>query len=182
MSGSGPIDIVRTGQIKVTGEEMVSKATWVVLFSAVLAAGGPALAGKGDLKFDVPKSAPLLQGRALDLRFADFAQGIWVRDPEDCPGPSIDRSKPGSALAIYRGLWEAPDRICQVYGAELGRRETQRAAISCTLTDGGEAIELVTVRPRGTQGLLVQEGERAPVQYRFCARIVPILQSASSVD
>jgi len=135
-------------------------------------------AAKGDLKVQVPKSAPLLQGRTLDLRFADFAQGIWVRDLSDCPPPSIDRSAPGSALAIYRGLWEMPDRICQVYGAELGGRDTQRAAINCLLNSGAESIELVTVQPRGTGGLLVQEGERAPVQFRFCEKITPVLKAA----
>ena len=129
---------------------------------------GPALAGKGDLMFKVPKSAPLLQGRALDLRFADFAQGIWVRELQDCPAPRIDRSAPGSG------------RICQVYGAEKSGKMTQRAAINCLLTDGGEAIELVTVQPRGTEGLLVQEGEKPPVHFRFCEKIIPILQSSNS--
>ncbi len=142
--------------------------------------GGPALAGKGDLIFQVPKAAPLLQGRTLDLRFADFAQGIWVRDLEQCPAPRIDRSPPGSALAIYRGLLETPGRICQVYGAEQSGIRTQRAAINCQLIDGAEVIELVTVQPRGTRGLLVQEGEKPPVHFRFCEKIVPILQSAHS--
>lgn len=147
---------------------------------ALAFACGPALAGKGDLMFQVPKSAPLLQGRALDLRFADFAQGIWVRELQDCPAPRIDRSAPGSTLAIYRGLLETPGRICQVYGAEKSGKMTQRAAISCLLTDGGEAIELVTVRPRGSEGLMVQEGEKPPVHFRFCEKIVPILQSSNS--
>ncbi|MES0810435.1 hypothetical protein ABLO27_13210 [Roseibium sp. SCPC15] len=156
-----------------------------VKVSAVLAVlsagmGEPALAGKGDLKIQVPKSAPLLQGRTLDLRFASFAQGIWVRDLKDCPAPRIDQSAPGSTLAIYRGLWEMPGRICQVYGAELGSRDTQRAAINCLMNDGGEAIELVTVQPRGTDGLLVQEGERPPVQFRFCEKINPVLKADGS--
>ncbi|WP_297587404.1 hypothetical protein [Roseibium sp.] len=125
------------------------------------APGAPVLAGKGDLKIQVPKSAPLLQGRTLDLRFAEFAQGIWVRDLKNCPAQRIDQSAPGSTLAIYRGLWEMPGRICQVYGAELGSRKTQRAAINCLMSDGGEAIELVTVQPRGTGSLLVQEGTPA---------------------
>ncbi len=141
---------------------------------------GSAYAGKGDLMFEVPKSAPLLQGKMLDLRFAEFAQGIWVRDPTQCPAPRIDRSDPGTALAIYRGLLETPGRICQVYGAEKAGMHRQRAAISCLLTDGGEAIELVTVTPRGTQGLMVQEGEKPPVHFRFCEKIIPILQSAHS--
>jgi hypothetical protein len=147
---------------------------------ALAMACGSALAGKGDLMFKVPKSAPLMQGRALDLRFADFAQGIWVRDQQDCPAPRIDRSPPGSTLAIYRGLLETPGRICQVYGAEKSGKTTQRAAINCLLTDGGEAIELVTVQPRGAEGLIVQEGEKPPVHFRFCEKIVPILQSSNS--
>ena len=155
-----------------------------ILNRLVLAAGllalvaGPAGAGKGDLMFEVPKSAPLLQGKMLDLRFADFAQGIWVRDLDQCPAKRIDRSQPGSTLAIYRGLFETPGRICQVYGAEKAGKRTQRAALNCLLTDGGEAIELVTVMPRGTQGLVVQEGEKPPVHFRFCEKITPILQSA----
>ncbi|WP_421980846.1 hypothetical protein [Roseibium sp.] len=149
-----------------------------VLLSALLALPSTAgFAAKGDLKVQVPRSAPLLQGRTLELRFADFAQGIWVRDPGDCPPPSIDRSAPGSALAIYRGLWEMPDRICQVYGAELGGRDTQRAAINCLLNNGAESIELVTVQPRGTGGLMVQEGERPPVHFRFCEKITPVLKA-----
>ncbi len=153
------------------------------VFVAVLltcAAAGAAHAAKGDLKVKVPRSAPLLQGKTLDLRFAEFAQGIWVRDLKDCPAERIDRSRPGSTLAIYRGLWETPGRICQVYGAELGSRDTQRAALNCQLTDGGEVIELVTVQPRGTGSLLVQEGERTPVQYRFCERITPVLEKDGS--
>lgn len=149
-----------------------------VLLAALLALPSTAgFAAKGDLKVQVPRSAPLLQGRTLELRFADFAQGIWVRDPGDCPPPSIDRSAPGSALAIYRGLWEMPDRICQVYGAELGGRDTQRAAINCLLNNGAESIELVTVQPRGTGGLMVQEGERPPVHFRFCEKITPVLKA-----
>lgn len=145
--------------------------------SMVAVACGTAGAGKGDLMFEVPKSAPLLQGKMLDLRFADFAQGIWVTDLDQCPAARIDRSQPGSTLAIYRGLFETPGRICQVYGAEKTGKRTQRAAINCLLTDGGEAIELVTVMPRGTGGLVVQEGEKPPVHFRFCEKITPILQS-----
>ncbi|MBG6154043.1 MAG: hypothetical protein RIE06_08315 [Roseibium album] len=152
----------------------------VLLAAMVLALPGLAFAAKGDLKVQVPRSAPLLKGRTLDLRFADFAQGIWVRDLEDCPAKRIDRSAPGSALAIYRGLWEMPDRICQVYGAELGRRDTQRAAINCLLNNGAESIELVTVQPRGTNGLIVQEGERPPVHFRFCEQITPVLKAAEN--
>ncbi|POF33729.1 hypothetical protein [Roseibium marinum] len=153
---------------------------YVLLAALCAVAGGPAYAEKGDLKFQVPKSAPLLQGKTLDLRFAKFAQGIWVTDLDYCPAPSIDRSVPGTTLAIYRGLLETPGRICQVYGAEQSDGRTQRAAINCLLTDGGEAIELVTVQPRGTNVLMVQEGEDPPVQFRFCRKIIPILQAASN--
>jgi len=152
-----------------------------VLAAVTLAAiSGTALAGKGDLMFEVPKSAPLLQGKMLDLRFADFAQGIWVSDLDECPAPRIDQSNPGTTLAIYRGLLETPGRICQVYGAEKAGKRSQRAAISCLLTDGGEAIELVTVSPRGSRGLMVQEGEKPPVHFRFCEKIEPILHSSKS--
>ncbi|WP_299483572.1 hypothetical protein [uncultured Roseibium sp.] len=149
----------------------------IVVTAIVVLPVNPANAAKGDLKVQVPKSAPLLKGRALDLRFADFAQGIWVRDLNDCPASRIDQSEPGSTLAIYRGLWEMPDRICQVYGAELGRLDTQRAAINCLLNNGAESIELVTVQPRGNRGLLVQEGERPPVHFRFCEMITPVLKA-----
>ncbi len=152
----------------------------LLLAGLIAASGGQALAGKGDLLFQVPKSAPLLQGKTLDLRFADFAQGIWVRDLETCPVQHIDRGAPGSAIAIYRGLLETPGRICQVYGAEKSGRKTQRAAIHCLLDDGGEEIELVTVQPRGTQGLMVQQGEKPTVHFRFCQKITPILQAAGS--
>ncbi|PVB62248.1 hypothetical protein [Labrenzia sp. 011] len=152
-----------------------------ILLAALCAgAGVPAYAEKGDLKFQVPKSAPLLQGRTLDLRFAKFAQGIWVSDLDYCPAESIDRSAPGTTLAIYRGLLETPGRICQVYGAEQSDGRTQRAAINCLLSDGGEAIELVTVQPRGTDVLMVQEGERPPVPFRFCQKIIPILKTPTN--
>ncbi|WP_305988552.1 hypothetical protein [Roseibium sp. MMSF_3544] len=152
------------------------------VLSAVLVLALPGLghAAKGDLKIQVPKSAPLLKGRTLDLRFAEFAQGIWVRDLNDCPAARIDQGAPGSMLAIYRGLWEMPDRICQVYGAELGRLDTQRAAINCLLKNGAQAIELVTVQPRGSNGLMVQEGERPPVHFRFCEKITPVLRAADN--
>lgn len=152
----------------------------VLLTGLLLAANGTAHAGKGDLKVVVPRSAPLLQGKTLDLRFATFAQGIWVKDLANCPAPRIDRSAPGSTIAIFRGLYETSSRICQVYGAEKGGRNTQRAALNCLLTDGGEAIELVTVQPRGSKGLMVQEGERPPVHFRFCERIIPVLESLES--
>nr|WP_244314092.1 hypothetical protein [Roseibium denhamense] len=145
---------------------------------AALIPVGSVSAGKGDLAFSVPKSAPLLKGRVLDLRFADFAQGIWVRDLASCPTSRIDLSEPGSTLAIYRGLYEMRGRICQVYGAEKPQAYTQRAAINCLLDGGDETIELITVRPRGTQGLMVQEGERQPVHFRFCEKIQPILQTS----
>ncbi|WP_299808751.1 hypothetical protein [uncultured Roseibium sp.] len=158
--------------------EFLKRCVLLAVLCAVT--GGPAYAQKGDLKIQVPKSAPLLQGKTLDLRFAKFAQGIWVTDLDYCPAPSIDRSVPGTTLAIYRGLLETPGRICQVYGAEQSDGKTQRAAINCLLTDGGEAIELVTVRPRGTSVLMVQEGERPPVQFHFCQKIIPILRAASN--
>ncbi len=150
----------------------------VLLSVLVMLASGAAFAGKGDLKISVPKSAPLLQGKTLDLRFAGFAQGIWVTDVSLCPPPNIDRTEPGSTLAIYRGLLETRGRICQVYGAEKDGNQTQRAAINCVMDDGGEVIQLVTVQPRGTAGLMVQEGERSPVHFRFCEKIKPILQAA----
>ncbi|WP_428686995.1 hypothetical protein [Roseibium sp.] len=150
----------------------------LMLAACLTVAGGPAFAAKGDLKIRVPKSAPLLQGKTLDLRFAKFAQGIWVTDGGDCPAPNIDRTRAGSTLAIYRGLLEMQGRICQVYGAEREGRQTQRAALNCLMDDGGEAIQLVTVQPRGAGGLMVQEGERPPVQFRFCEQITPILQTA----
>ena len=46
------------------------------------------------------------------------------------------------------------------------------------MDDGGEAIQLVTVQPRGEGGQMVQEGEYPPVQFRFCEKITPILQAA----
>ncbi|MCX2724566.1 hypothetical protein [Roseibium salinum] len=149
-----------------------------MLAALLAAAGGSASAGKGDLKANVPRSAPLLEGKALDLRFAKFAQGIWVSDLDHCPGPRIDQSPSGTTVAIYRGLLETPDKICQVYGAEKDAGRTQRAAINCLLDSGNEAIELVTVRPRGTNVLMVQEGEKPPAEFRFCKQITPILQSA----
>lgn len=151
-----------------------------VILSLAAFPAGPAVAGKGDRKTSVPRSAPLLKGKTLDLRFADFAQGVWVRDLSNCPAERIDRNAPGSAIAIYRGLLETPGRICQVYGAEKDKLRTQRAAINCLLNDGGDAIELVTVQPRGTNGLMVQEGERPPVHFRFCEAIIPVLQSAQT--
>lgn len=159
------------------GVKLVLGAMSVAILGAM---APPAYAGKGDLKVSVPKRAPLLQGKTLDLRFADFAQGIWVRDLEKCPAPRIDQSAPGSTIAFYRGLMETSSRICQVYGAEKHNRSAQRAAINCLLNDGGQAIELVTVRPRGSNGLMVQQGERPPVYFRFCEKIIPVLQAASS--
>lgn len=152
----------------------------LILVAMAAAGATPALAAKGDLKFDVPKSAPLLQGKSLDLHFAGFAQGIWVADPQECPPASIDRGTRGATLAIHRGLLEMPGRICQVYGAEREGGQTQRAAINCLMDDGGEAIQLVTVEPRGEDGLYLQEGERPPVEFRFCEKIEPVLQAAGS--
>ncbi|TYC64451.1 hypothetical protein FMN50_00285 [Rhodobacterales bacterium] len=150
------------------------------LAGLLVLSGAPALAAKGDLKIDVPKSAPLLQGKSLDLRFASFAQGIWVAEPQECPPASIDRGAPGATLAIHRGLMEMPGRICQVYGAERDGGETQRAAINCLMDDGGETIQLVTVQPRGTGELIVQEGERAPVEFRFCEKISPVSRTGAA--
>jgi len=152
----------------------------VLIWAVISALLGPALAGKGDLKPSVPRSAPLLKGKMLDLRFAEFAQGIWVRDPANCPARRIDATEPGSTIAIFRGLLETPGRICQVYGAEKDKLKTQRAAINCLFTDGGEAIELVTVQPRGSNGLLIQEGERPPVHFRFCEPVQTVLDDSAN--
>ncbi|WP_338052236.1 hypothetical protein [Roseibium polysiphoniae] len=147
-------------------------------FSSELA--GQAFAGKGDRVVSVQRRSPLLERKVLDLRFADFAQGIWTTDQEACSDlRSIDRSQPGSTVAIFRGLMETPDRICTVYGAEQGALEAQRAAMNCDLVAGGDALGLLTVRRRGSQGLMVQDGERPPEYFRFCRGIVPVTQSAS---
>lgn len=150
----------------------------VIVPMVAMAMIGAASANKGDLKVSVPRSAPLLQGRTLDLRFAAFAQGIWVSEQASCPKDAIDQAMPGSTVAIYRGLLETPNRICQVYGAEKQGKKSQRAAISCLQDNGVEAIELVTVSPSGTEGLSVQVGERSPERYRFCEPIIPLLKSA----
>ncbi|MDN3721428.1 hypothetical protein QW131_25250 [Roseibium salinum] len=151
----------------------------IMLAALLAAAGGSASAGKGDLKANVPRSAPLLEGKALDLRFAKFAQGIWVSDLDHCPGPRIDQSPSGTTVAIYRGLLETPDKICQVYGAEKDAGRTQRAAINCLLDSGNEAIELVTVRPRGGRMCSwCRKAKKPPAEFRFCKQITPILQSA----
>lgn len=141
------------------------------------AVSGASHAAKGDLRVPVRTHSPLLQGKALDLRFAGFAQGIWVRSLQSCPVERIERTEPGSTLAIFRGLLETPAKICQVYGAERDNPERQRAALNCLLNDGGEVIELVTLRPRGTGGLMVQMGEQPPVHFRFCERIIPALEA-----
>jgi len=126
-------------------------------------------AAKGDRQPSVRRSSPLLEGKVLDLRFAGFAQGIWARQAQDCENLS----------AIDRGLLETPDRICQVYGAEKRSSGAQRAAMNCRLTTGSEALGLVTVRPRGTESISVQDGDHSAVNYRFCRAITPLLQTTT---
>lgn len=146
---------------------------------ALLIAINFAEAAKGDLRAEVPRSSPLLEGRSLDLRFAEFAQGIWTKEPADCQDlTTIDRAKPGTAIAIYRGLYETPAEICQVYGAEQRSSRSQRAAMSCHLVGGGYSLGLVTVRPIGSAGLSVQDGKHPPAHYQFCRAITPVIQQA----
>lgn len=140
----------------------------------------PAEAAKGDRKAGAIRTSPLLDGRVLDLRFAEFAQGIWASDGATCDAlTAIDRGAPGSAIAIFRGLLETPSQICQVYGAQQGASGSQRAAMNCRLDNGGESLGLVTVRPRGSSGLSVQDGEHPPVYYRFCRAIPQVIQSVT---
>lgn len=148
----------------------------LVLFATDLTAE----AAKGDRQPSVRRSSPLLEGKVLDLRFAGFAQGIWARQTQDCDNLSvIDRGVPGSLVAIYRGLLETPDQICQVYGAEKRSSGAQRAAMNCRLTTGSETLGLVTVRPRGTEGITVQDGDHPAVHYRFCRAITPLIQTTT---
>ncbi len=148
----------------------------VVLLAGIL----PAVAAKGDRKANVTRSSPLLEGKVLDLRFEPFAQGIWATNDAACNAMStIDQSEPGTVLAIFRGLLETPEQICQVYGAEHGSSGSQRAAMNCSLSAGGEALGLVTVRPRGSAGLSVQDGKRPPAYYRFCKKIDPVTSRLS---
>lgn len=137
-------------------------------------------AAKGDRQQSVRRSSPLLEGKVLDLRFAGFAQGIWARQAQDCATLSaIDQGMPGSVVAIYRGLLETPGKICQVYGAEKRSSGGQRAAMNCRLTTGSEALGLVTVLPRGTEGIAVQDGDHPAVHYRFCRAITPLMQTTT---
>lgn len=136
----------------------------------------PALAVKGDRQVTIRSAPSILSGKVLDLRFADFAQGIWTRQAADCAALTrIDTGSEGAIVAIYRGLLETPDQICNVYGAEQRPKGAQRAALNCVLDDGAETIGLVTLRQRGSQGLSLQDGERPPVYYRFCRAIVPVM-------
>lgn len=143
----------------------------------LLAGAAPAGAAKGDLHIQVRRSSPLLERRVLDLRFAGFAQGIWTRHSSDCQSlRNIDQAQPGTAVVIFRGLFETPTEICHVYGAEQRASGSQRAAMNCQLVSGGESLGLVTVRPIGSVGLSVQDGERPPIHYRFCRSIKPVIQ------
>lgn len=139
-----------------------------------------AQAAKGDRQITLPRTSPFLANKVLDLRFADFATGIWARRQSDCADfRSVDQGTPGSVVAIFRGLFETPGQICHVYGAEQRPSVAQRAAMSCALDTGGSALGLVTVRQRGAAVLLIQDGEQAPVPYRLCKKITPILQPVS---
>ncbi|MTH96207.1 hypothetical protein E1297_09445 [Roseibium sp. RKSG952] len=144
---------------------------WAAGFAAL-----PAHAAKGDRQVDLPRVSPLLEGRVLELRFPETAEGIWVRRDFECADITrIHDAPPGSVVAIYRGLFETPGQICQVYGAEQGAANAQRAAMNCMRDDGGSALGLVTLRPRGSSVLLVQDGDLPPVAYRFCRPIRPVL-------
>ncbi|MEJ8476759.1 hypothetical protein [Roseibium algae] len=152
--------------------------TGLLALTLSFAPAGLVHAGKGDRVVRVHSSAPLLERKVLDLRFADFAQGIWAMDTLSCDNlKTIDRSKSGSVLAVFRGLLETPDRICMVYGAEQRATKAQRAAIDCHLVSGGESLDLVTVRTHGSDGLELQAGEHPPKYFRFCQPIDPVTQS-----
>ncbi|MTI44723.1 hypothetical protein JM93_02595 [Roseibium hamelinense] len=139
----------------------------------------PVNAAKGDRQVSLPRSSPLLEGKVLDLRFAEFAQGIWAKDHAVCDSLTrIDRAQPGEALAIFRGLFEAPGQICNVYGAEHRPSRVQRAAMNCRLDSGGSALGLVTVQKRGDAILLVQDGEGVPMAFSFCRPIPPLMEPA----
>jgi len=150
---------------------------WGVLAAAIaglMMTCGPTGAGKGDRQVQAPRYAPLLQEKVLDLRFSPFAQGLWTRNGA-CVNPiSIDRSEPGDAVAIFRGLLETPSELCQVYGAEQRPEGAQRAAMSCLMNNGMENLGLVTVSQRGPQGLHVHFDGKNPVTYRFCREIRPV--------
>jgi len=152
---------------------------WPCLGVLVIFAAAPALAAKGDRKVTIGSTSPILAGKVLDLRFAGFAQGIWTRQPDDCAALSrIDTGSPGNVVAIYRGLLETPTRICQVYGAEQRPQGAQRAAMNCRLDTGSQALGMVTVRRRGSEILVVQDGEDPPITYRFCRTIPPVINTA----
>ncbi|NVK34243.1 MAG: hypothetical protein HWE23_07175 [Rhodobacteraceae bacterium] len=145
----------------------------------VLATGfaGAAYAGKGDRAPSVQRSSPLLEGRILEVRLADFAQGIWTVDRQTCDGfTTIEEAKNGSAITIFRSLYETPSQICMVYGAEQGKSRAQRAALNCTQNSGGTMLGLLTLRKRGSSVLLVEDGERPQQSYRFCRPVVSVLE------
>lgn len=157
---------------------LLIKAVFAIAAMIVLA--GPAMAAKGDRKVSLQHKPSILASRSLDLRFADFAQGIWTTDASRCEQLSkIDVGEPGEAIAIYRGLFETPGKVCLVYGAEQNPNKTQRAAMNCRMDKGGSALGLLTVTKRGTSKLVIQEGERRPVAYRFCRTISPLLEPFS---
>ena len=152
-------------------------AVFLLGISTLAAAGLSAEAAKGDMKIVVRRASPILEGRVLDLKFAGFAQGIWARDASDCEGlTTVDRARPGAVIAFFRGLMETPGEICQVYGAEKAASDSQRAAMNCRLWNEAEVLRLVTVKPRGSDGLTVEDGERPPVHYRLCRPITPVTQ------
>ncbi len=152
--------------------------TGLLVAGLICGFAGMAVAGKGDRATSFHRVSPLLEKKVLDLRFADFAQGIWTRNSSACEDLyTVDRSTRGDVVAIFRGLLETPARICSVYGAEQGAKEAQRAALNCHLVSGGEALGLVTVRSRGSEGLMLQDGERPPQYFRFCRAIPPVMQT-----
>lgn len=133
-------------------------------------------AGKGDRAVKTQPSGLLMQGKILDVRFSDFAQGIWTRDAASCQKLSaIEDASEGSVIAIFRGLFETPDRICMVYGAEQGKRSSQRAALNCDLKSGNTALGLVTVRQRGSQVIVLEDGEQPAQTFEFCRAVPTVL-------
>ncbi len=149
-------------------------------FGAGIAFLGAAHAGKGDRVLSVPRGSPILERKVLDLRFADFAQGIWASDVPTCQRlEAIDAADDGTAVAVFRGLIETPDRICLVYGAETGSVNSQRAALNCDLESGEEALGLITLRRSGKEGLLIQDGTHEPRYFQFCKPILPVTRSVT---
>lgn len=166
-----------------------NRVRWLVKMSVLVAVGlaadfGSALASKGDRISGVRKSAPLLERKVLDLRFATFAQGIWTRDTKTCSAlETIDQAPPGSAIAVFRGLLETPGRICLLYGAERGGvKKSQRAALNCGLNSGEETLSLVTLSGRGNQTLIVQDGEHPAESFKFCRTITPVIFSHQMIQ